>query len=710
MAGWQDAPEVGTATPAWQQAPELGVGDYASDVAQAGATGLERGVLGPIGSLAGAVNALKGVHSDNGRIFWGDADPSGAQPTADPMARYTMPDYARRQAPPGAEFYPPALPAQPYEAKTAPGRVAQTLGELAPGAAAVAATGGGGLVPNLMRYAAIPAVGTEAAGQVLDRIAPGMAPAARTWGPLAFGGVAGLTDVGGARLAAASGPGRAQTALDDILANSGLTPQEIQARLAAHPENWIADVVPGGRQALAGITSQSGPGKAIGLDAIRNRADAMPGLAGDAVDATLGLPVSALTHREGLAQTARDEARAGFAAALTGIGPVDPSPTIRLIDRTLGPSFQDGRVQAGISVLPWQAQLQDIRQRLTGPIIPNQPGVTAVTTDANQLHQIQSDLRKIGTSLSSSADGLQRYAAGPVGQIRQSLVDQIDAASGGRFRAAQQQFADDQAVREAFDKGYQFDQNRRGPAGIEEDSPAAWNRWMNGAADPQRPWLDPATPAEREALQTGVRSRVEQQMGSIQNAIRQGRAPTDIPFNREKLAIVFGPDVADELATRYEQLRGQAATHNVAGATGSMTAERLAGQQMTGVRPEAAPAGKIAAAGSWPILGGVPLAVGLHEPNMAIASALMGGAAGGGRWLANRVGRAQELGRNEELARALTMPGPGNQTLIDMSTERATQPGPTRLALARALAANANTADETRPWQYQLAAPLPQSR
>ena len=196
-------------------------------------------------------------------------------------------------------------------------------------------------------------------------------------------------------------------------------------------------------------------------------------------------------------------------------------------------------------------------------------GLTSLSAD--EAHLVQQELRRRSGELKKSLVGSDRIAAGQTSDIRDRLVGRIDAATGGKFRPAQAQFADDMSVREAFDSGMSgLDRVRSGVKGL-EDRPEALRRDFAAMR-----------PEEREAYRQGMRTQIATAMDAARNAARAGEAMTDPGFNRQKLAIIFGDAEAGRLLRAVEDSRRMASTNNLID-SGSKTGQVLLGAKAIGM-------------------------------------------------------------------------------------------------------------------------------
>jgi hypothetical protein len=135
------------------------------DVAKSGGIGVAKGVLQGIGAGGDVRNlASAGVDYATNKLGLSPDTAETIKRTASTIAK-TTPLAALTVAPSSADLQHgvEGYTGKFYEPKTEAGKVAELGGELVPGAVTAAATGGGSLAGNLVRYAAIPAVATRAA-------------------------------------------------------------------------------------------------------------------------------------------------------------------------------------------------------------------------------------------------------------------------------------------------------------------------------------------------------------------------------------------------------------------------------------------------------------------------------------------------------------------------------------------------------------------
>jgi hypothetical protein len=226
--------------------------------------------------------------------------------------------------------------------------------------------------------------------------------------------------------------------------------------------------------------------------------------------------------------------------------------------------------------------------------------------------------------------------------MNEKLIDQIDAASGGVYRPARQQYADAKDISEAFESGFDTLKNRSGLSGALEDSPQAFNEWMKDA-----------TPEEIVARRLGTRADIEQKINGVKNGALAGQNITAIPYNQEKLTALFGPKESGRLIQVMKDSADEAVT-NAKLLAGAKTAETQAGQRALAVPP---------VGGGNPLqyiapIGAELLGQGAGFPGVGMAASL---AAKGIHMGAQKLSQMNALARNAEFAKGALASGPARE-------------------------------------------------
>jgi hypothetical protein len=447
------------------------------------------------------------------------------------------------------------------------------------------------------------------------------------------------------KLLSAANKLRPQTRATGDIANviEGAPPSDTAAltRLRENPRLTLADVDPTLRQRAMGIATEPGAAKNLLAQRIRERMSSAPEAVREAYTEAMGPAPNVIETLRGFRQTARENADIGFGKAFENASPVDVSPVLKAIDEKLSPGIT-GVATPGNALTrgPLQERLAEIRGTLTDG--------KSVVTDPQRLHEIQSELGREVRDLTTSATGSDKRLGRGLAAVQDSLVNQIDQATAGKYRPAREQYRTDMQVMDAFDKGSEVLQNRATKAGLREDTPDAWREWTANAS-----------PEELKAAQLGARSMIDQKIGGLRNAARQGTALPESDFNLQKFQILFGMKEATRLAKLLRDEKDIAET-NAKLFAGSATAERLAGQEAVRVRP----ASPVSYAGFLPPtlaeLGGI--AAGM--PELGHAAAVGTGALSALRFAQNRIGRAMDIRRNLLEAQMLTATGPEREAAI----------------------------------------------
>lgn len=410
------------------------------------------------------------------------------------------------------------------------------------------------------------------------------------------------------------GASRANNALLAAVEASGQDIPALRAELARNPNLTLADLSPALREQVVGL-AQGGPQAPAVQAWVNARREAAGGQVREAFDAAIGAAPDPVALREQLAQTAQTNARNAFQPILRNAQPVS----------------LDGLSEGA------RGRIMQAQERALAPFSPD---ARAAFNEAERLHLTQQQLRREADTLGNSAAGSDRLAAGDVRNLRNEVVNRLDAATGGQFRTAQRQFADDMAVREAFDNGMSaLNRIRSGAQGLDA-RPEALRREWQAMSQP-----------EREAYREGVRTQIAATMDAARNPARAGEAITDADFNRQKLAIIFGDDEAGQIMRAVQDSRRMAETNNrVFG--GSDTAQRTAARESVRVRGDSAPAAGL----EMPALAGM-----VGGPGAAAASI----AAKGGNKLIGAMGRRSDTARNRMLANDLTAAGQGGEDVLN---------------------------------------------
>lgn len=213
--------------------PPVSAGEMAADVAKSAGIGLVQGGLG-LATLPGNLEALGRAGINAGARL------VGVEAPVDSDTFLTNYNDAKKRV----EGYTGKF----YEPKTTVGKYARTIGEFAPGA-----IGGGGLAARAARVA-LPAVGSETAGQITEGTAA--EPFARVAGAIAGGRVPNVA----ARMATPAPADAGRAAAVQNLQQNGVTALTAGQRTGDNRVRWIEDataMVPGGGGRATAMQNQA---------------------------------------------------------------------------------------------------------------------------------------------------------------------------------------------------------------------------------------------------------------------------------------------------------------------------------------------------------------------------------------------------------------------------------------------------------------------
>jgi hypothetical protein len=515
-----------------------------------------------------------------------------------------------------------------YQPQSGAERAAFNVGMFLPVAAALPAAGVGGRAINIASQGVLPAAAYTAATE-----------ATRGTGLETPVGLAASMVGGGAGGLAANRLPRAQAELNAsrALNQSGQTPQELAAALRVNPELMALDVNRNIHALSQAVAARPGAGSVILADAITQRAATRAGRTEQIFTDAAGASPNMKAELEALQATTRQNGDAAFGFVWQIAPPIDVSPAIATIDRLMPPITTPRPLTVA------EAELARLRDALTA-------GGNGQLSDAQRIHALQSDLRRTIEAFRTSSNGAERLAARDLNTARQSIIDTIDGAVGGTptqpgfYRTAQAQYADDIAVQDAFNLGWEILDNQR----TIERSPSFWNDWVAGLSQPE---LDAARMAARGRLDTAI--------GTARNPGTAATALAEVDFNLQRMQALFGTAEAKRMEDLLKEEGGMAGSGN-----------RLIGNSATAARLAAGEAMPVRAAGGRAIS-----ATGVG----ALGTATLGALAGAGQlsWKAaagaatatalsagwNKLARTLELNRDARFATMATARGQDAQDI-----------------------------------------------
>lgn len=339
-------------------------------------------------------------------------------------------------------------------------------------------------------------------------------------------------------------------------------------QLKSNPRLTLMDIDPNVQVISQGLAAKPGEPRNILDKVVAARKDTQKGVVTDAYDEAMGVPVNVKDKVDSL-KTQIKETGKEINPIIAASKPVDMTGVVASIDSKLKPGV-NSVISMGepLPLVDIQKDLVNLRKFITDN--------KSFRTDPQSLHNFQSALRAKAEDLLSSSNGQDRQRGYAMMNVRNQVVDAIDAAgeTPGSYKAALAKYRDVNDVNDAFKKGQLVTRNRLGNL---DDNPAYWEEWISKA-----------TPAELEAAREGARLAVAHQMSSIPNAARKGMTIPEIEFNSEKLKLLFGKEEVEKMAKALADEKKIADTNSKL-FQNSQTAMRMLGAEATAVRPDYSP-------------------------------------------------------------------------------------------------------------------------
>lgn len=603
-----DAAPAETAAKASEQAPakqtpQSETPSTFDDVIKSGASGFARGALDLIGLPATIQNAFDNSLSAITGI---------KAPPPSPLSGNSLRAAAERATSGATEYQP----------QTTPGKFAGSAGEAIP----ASLLGPENVLMNAVKFGVVPGLASEAAGQLTAGapIEPYARVGAALLSPVAAEGIIRGAATAGNKLSALTPRGAASANLTDALSASGMAPSDVANELARNPRLNAMDIDPNLQQMGMNLANQGGAPRSILNQVVEQRMAGAKDAVTGAFDEALGATPDVKAYLDNLKSTAQANGKVAFGDALDNAKPVNISPVLDAIDAKISPGIQSAVSKgSGIPQGPVEQALARVRGQLASG--------DEMLTDAQRLHQIQSDLRVQADTLSSSASGQDKLVGSALRDIRQKIINSIDDASGGKYRPAQQQYADDMSINDAFDRGRQILAGGTSSDSALQNRPEFWKAWVADASQP-----------EIDAAKVGARVAIDNQINSVRSAAAKGAAVPDVGFNRDRLATLLGKNEADKLAQTLKDEQRIAQT-NAKLFAGSQTAPRQAVNKLTEIQqvsPSLSLSTPIAIGGGYGV-GGLP-------------GAAAGAALSLGKMGVQAAQRARDITRNRLMAEALS--------------------------------------------------------
>ena len=370
-----------------------------------------------------------------------------------------------------------------------------------------------------------------------------------------------------------------------------------------------------------------------------------------AFDEAAGTPVNVVQKLNELSASAKKAGSDIINPAIAGAKPVNISKTVDAIDEVLKPGiWKSLEAESTLPTGAIKSELKDIRAMLANK--------KEMSTDADTLHKFQYKLRERASSLLSSAVGSERELGKALMNVRNNVVNDIDAVSPkikimkdgaetevGQYKHGLNTFREEKDLAEAFREGY-----KNSAKGMEKD-PAFTKQWFNSLND-----------YEKEAAREGKRLSISHAMGRSENPSLAGTKAAKSDFDKQELEIFFGKEGTEKLLRDLDNTRRIKNTDQKI-IEGSQTQMRAAGDKAISlpVKDDTQPINKYA----------LPLAITASEAMTGatgMAGLTMAGLAGVakvGSAMAFKAKTAIAKERNAEIARlALPTEGPSRDALI----------------------------------------------
>lgn len=431
------------------------------------------------------------------------------------------------------------------------------------------------------------------------------------------------------------GNAAANLATEDFTNAGGRTAIDARMRELG-PEAMLLDASPshlGSAQGL-GVRPET---REIITNPLRARNDTTNARIRTDLDANLG-PAPIPSQVEAGLRASRDALHPEYQRVLAGAAPVDTSALARELDRI-------AMVERG----PGQQTARQVRQMLNAvdaPGAPPRPPGAPAPLDTNAATLLNTR---------EAIDGMMRTEVDTntlriLGDARRA-VDAELAANVPDIKIVDGQFQELARQSGGLERGaHVLDTGRTATR------PQEFAQELTEAAQPQGTLVGPsATPLR---IRQGARGELDRVIGTKANdllAVRQ-QVMSDGDWNPQKLAQLFGEDEAANIMRSVDREIAFRDAYNKV-VENSQTAMRSASADRFAVRGEG-PAPAAANAGMIPLAGAVG-----GVPGAALATGAKVGAAGVSK-AANLIGAADDIARNQQLARALILQGGPDLDLV----------------------------------------------
>lgn len=370
-------------------------------------------------------------------------------------------------------------------------------------------------------------------------------------------------------LAATRPSSRAIDFIAETIGKENIAP--VLEQLKSNPRLTLMDVDPNVQIVAQGQAAKPGEPRNILDKFSKGRMATQKGAVIEAIDDTMGVPVSVKQKIDGLKANIK-AVGAEINPIVANTKPVDLSYVLNHIESKAKPGV-NSVITAGEPLPSTKVieELESFKQYLTDG--------KSIRTDAKSLHSLQSSLRYRAEQLLDSQNPEQRQIGHALMQVRTKIVDAIDASSPqiqqadgsfkGSYRPALAKYRDENNINDAFNKGQLILKNRQARL---EDHPEFWEDWKKNASK-----------EEIAAAQEGARLAVAHQMGAFRFAAKKGTDVPEVDFNKEKLQLLFGKKEVEDMSKLLSDERKIKDTDTKL-FQNSMTAMRQLGAEGTKVR------------------------------------------------------------------------------------------------------------------------------
>jgi hypothetical protein len=363
---------------------------------------------------------------------------------------------------------------------------------------------------------------------------------------------------------------------------------QVVAAMKANPRLGPADLSPRVLQDTQHLFASDGPQIDYLAKTSANRMAGSKNAVIDAYDTSGGVSPDLAAKVLELSNSAKKVGTEAIQPAIAGAKPVDVTNTMAEIDKVLKPGVMN--VVTSESGLPLAAVKKELAQ--VKAYLGNKD---EMRTSAEDLHKFQSGLRTTAESLLRSSTAADKELGKSLMNVRNNLVADIDAASGGKYKPALSKYRDEMHISDSFKEGYDgvFSSSKK-----MENDPSFTKKWFDGLTD-----------HEKQAAREGARARIATEIGTARNPALAGESFSRSDFNQEKLAVLFGKEEAAKLIKTLQEERTIANTHNKI-VEGSQTAMRTASKSQFALPTktevmQSAPAVAAVEAGNF-FMGGMP--------------------------------------------------------------------------------------------------------